>query len=187
MRQQSRIKSNMADNIYICAIEDDGRPRRIRETVAVEKLVGEAFGPFARKYNLPTGAPAVRFTGSDAAQAAPVFSISHSLCFAALAVSPDGRSIGVDIESFRPTLRRVAAKFLNADEASVYATDEQLLLAWTLKEATYKAAGTTGLPLHDIHLPDRGDIITLADGRRFHILHTSRTPSYTLSVVIAEY
>ena len=187
MRQQSRIKSNMADNIYICAIEDDGRPRRIRETAAVEKLVGEAFGPFARKYNLPTGAPAVRFTGSDAAQAAPVFSISHSLCFAALAVSPDGRSIGVDIESFRPTLRRVAAKFLNADEVSVYATDEQLLLAWTLKEATYKAAGTTGLPLHDIHLPDRSDIITLADGRTFHILHAGATPSYTLSVVIAEY
>ncbi len=177
----------MADNIYICAIEHDGRPRRIRETLAVEILVRKAFGPCARKYNLPSGAPAIRFTGPETVTRVPVFSISHSQDFAALVVSPDERSIGVDIESFRPALRRVIPKFLNADEASVYATDEQLLLAWTLKEATYKAAATAGLSLLDIHLPADGDIITLADGRIFRILRATSTPDYTLSVVLAEY
>ena len=170
----------MADNIYICAIEHDGRPRRIRETLAVEILVRKAFGPCARKYN-------IRFTGPETATRVPVFSISHSQDFAALVVSPDGRSIGVDIESFRPALRRVIPKFLNADEASVYATDEQLLLSWTLKEATYKAAATAGLSLLDIHLPADGDIITVADGRIFRILRATSTRAYTLSVVLAEY
>lgn len=176
----------MDSNIYIAPIEQDARPRRERETAAVETLVAAAFGPDAHKYNLPSGAPEVRFSGPRAGMHAPVFSISHSRDYAVLVVSPDGRPIGVDIESFRPTLRRVVPKFLSADEAAAYATDERLLLAWTLKEASYKAAGITGLSLLDIWLPldGGGDIITLPGGH-LRILRTIATAAYTLSIVAA--
>lgn len=171
----------MTDNyqLFIEKIESDARPRRIRENLAVERLVRRAFGDDARKYNLPSGAPAVSVPG----RLDPVLSISHSETYAVLVQSLDGSPVGVDIETFRPALRKVMPKFLNDDEAAVYGSDDGLLSAWTLKEAAYKAAGKPGLSLLDIHLPLSGDIITLADGRRLRIVESQFREGHRLSLV----
>lgn len=165
--------------LYFSAIEQDERPRRIRETIAVEQLVCRVFGAGAVKRNLPSGMPVVEVPGGGN----PVVSISHSAKEAVIAVSCDGTPVGVDIEEFRPALRRVVPKFLNADEAAAYISDDALLKAWTLKEAAYKAACTPGLSLLDIRLPSGDDIIKLSDGRTFRVLESRSYGNSCISVV----
>lgn len=129
---------------------DAALTRRQRELAATAVLVERAFGPGAVKSNMPSGAPVVAVDGRRVAEP---WSLSHSASHAVLVRGRGMKAIGVDIENFRPTLRRVVHKFLTPAEAAFYASDTALLAAWTLKEAAYKAAGRTGLPLHHILLP----------------------------------
>lgn len=130
---------------------------RQRERQAVEGLIREAFGRTLPLGHRADGAPLLPVDAS--------ISISHCAGVAALAVGPAGAHIGIDIETLRPQLQRIAPKFLSADEQRVYGVDlEGLVAAWTLTEAAYKAAGVAGLHLvSDIRLP-------LEDEKVVHVL-----------------
>ena len=74
-------------------------------------------------------------------------SISHSRHFAAIALHPHLR-IGIDIEEPRgEQLAKVKTRFVHPDDPPI-----DLLTAWTIKEAVYKAAGIPGLSLLDIRI-----------------------------------
>lgn len=72
-------------------------------------------------------------------------SISHSRADAVVALD-SSRRVGIDTETWRDQLTRVAGKFLSPAELQVYTTPRLLLRAWTVKEAVYKAASIPGLP-----------------------------------------
>lgn len=70
-------------------------------------------------------------------------SVSHSHTLVAVATADDEQSIGVDIENNRRAqLTKVAPRFLdNAERAEAETLSRGLLMAWTAKEAAYKADG----------------------------------------------
>ena len=73
-------------------------------------------------------------------------SISHTKNFAGIALGT--KPLGIDIEVFRPKIRRIATRFLHADETFVLNGDqviEKLTLIWTAKEALYKALNQKGI------------------------------------------
>lgn len=113
-------------------------------------------------------------------------SISHSRRFAAIALHPTQR-IGVDVEEMRAgQLRRVQSRFISPSEAAQWAaTDSQLLAAWTIKEAVYKAAATPGLPLTAINLSAAPGTALLPNGRWFAI-STVVEPERTISLAIEQ-
>lgn len=94
-------------------------------------------------------------------------SISHSQRSAAIALSLNGASIGIDIESMSEKISRVADHFLNKDDSECFSGSiEALTAAWAAKEAVYKAAPTDGLTLRqNIILDDfSADCETAASG-----------------------
>lgn len=120
------------------------------ERAAVAHIIEQFFGIGTELLHTPDGAPYVANTEKH-------ISISHGGGYALLAVC-DSRPIGVDIEVWRPTLRRVAAKFLAPAEREIYSASESLLLqAWTSKEAIFKALGINGLTISEIILPKNPD------------------------------
>ena len=131
--------------VYVKAL--DGRGREA-ERVAVAELVREALGEGVSTGHRPDGSPTVDVPGV-------VISVSHCATCAAIALSD--RPIGIDVETERSQLARVAARVLSPAELACYG--ERLQAAWTLKEALYKAALTPGLDFRrDIQLPlDGGD------------------------------
>ncbi len=138
--------------IYLAPIVTDGNrhSRRDAEKAATAQLVTTLFGTGATVAHNPDGAPLLILP--DGAPA-PEISISHSIRTVALAVGRAGRPIGVDIEQPRQQLVRVAARFLAPEETAIHAaSEENLLRAWTAKEAAFKAAGIAGLTLADIRL-----------------------------------
>lgn len=145
--------------------------RRAREREAAQALVSQAFGPDVVLTHTPEGAPMIEGKGN-------VFiSLTHSIDLCILAVSTDG-PIGIDTETSREQLRRVAHKFLAPDEGEV--TDlHALLLLWTAKEAVYKAALTPGLSLQEIIVT--GHLAT-AHGITYHIDYPQITPERVTAV-----
>lgn len=139
--------------------------RREAEVAASASLARRVAGPKAVIDHYPDGAPFI-----------PGFplhiSLSHCRSLAVIAVSSEP-DIGVDAEVWREQLRHVVGKFLSPEETPVWgASPRLLLLAWTIKEAVYKAARTPGLPLHGIVLPHPGSSqLTAAtpDGRSWLI------------------
>lgn len=120
----------------------DDRHRRERE--AVQALVRHAFGPGIALEHRADGSPWIEaFPGQH-------ISVSHSRGLAVLAVAP--MPVGVDVEDPRPTLLRVAGRFLSEAEHQHYSTLPQLLEAWTLKEAAFKAL-RPGIPATAMPLP----------------------------------
>lgn len=141
--------------IYTAPIATDGGrgARREAEKAATARLVTTLFGPGATVAHSPDGAPRLILPNTPTATPAPEISISHSLHTVALAVGRARRPIGVDIEQPRQQLVRVAARFLAPEEIPIHAAGaENLLRAWTAKEAAFKAAGIAGLTLADIRL-----------------------------------
>lgn len=92
----------------------------------------------------PDGAPYIE--GGDCH-----ISISHSHHEVAL-LSGDNPCLGVDVESPRENLLKVASRFLTLRELAYYTTLPLLLRAWTIKEAAYKALHIKELSSQDIHL-----------------------------------
>lgn len=141
--------------------------RRAAETETVSRLVADVFGPDAVLAHTPAGAPFIEgFDGS--------ISISHGCGAVILAVSRSA-VIGIDIEGPRPTLRRVASRFLSPTEFPVYSASDRLLLqAWTSKEAIFKALGIDALTISEIILPpDPRQRIFTSHGREIGLFHTS--------------
>ena len=130
--------------IYLAPIVTDGNrhSRPDGEKAATARLVTTLFGTGATVAHNPDGAPLLILP--DGATA-PEISISHSILTVALAVGRAGSPIGIDIEQPRQQLVRVARRFLAPEETAIHgASEENLLRAWTAKEAAFKAAGITG-------------------------------------------
>lgn len=166
-----------APKIYIKALAAPGREA---EREAVGRLIAEAFGDEAKLYHRPNGSPAVDIAGVE-------ISISHCRTCAVLAVAD--RPVGVDVETDRAQLLRVAGRVMSAEEVGYYSGS--LVKAWTLKEALYKAALTPGLDFRrDIRLPltpDADAIVMTPAERRFAIVSSGWLSDYNayLSVVAA--
>ncbi len=110
-------------------------------------------------------------------------SISHCQGYVAIATHPTF-SIGIDIERWRPTLTRVKEKFLTLQEISIYNTPTLLLLAWTAKEAVFKAARISGLSLLDINLPVNPNENLATIARQSHVVQFSLyTTSYNQTTI----
>ncbi len=102
-------------------------------------------------------------------------SVSHGAGKVLLAVS-DAQAVGIDIEAPRPQLLRTAHKFMERDWTDI--TD--LLRAWTIKEAVYKAALAPGLPLTEI--PAHDGLIAVA-GFKFNVTVIEQA-GYTIAIAI---
>ncbi len=137
-------------------IENDGRNRRLRESEVVDKLVKLLYGTEAVKKNSTDGAPHI-YIGDNEAE---FCSISHCATLAIVAKAPF--VTGIDIETEREQLQRVASRFVNKGDESL-----GLLKVWTLKEAIYKAAGRRGLGLKEIYLLPSP---CLDDGTKFAVI-----------------
>lgn len=126
-------------DIFICDIENDvSCVRAVREERALRTLLDEAFGPEAERRHTCAGAPVLYIGGNRSGIS---ISVSHSRRHAVLAVAPAGISAGVDIEAPRSQLAKVAWRVLSVSEYEFFSSfDGGLLLAWTLKEALYKAS-----------------------------------------------
>jgi len=103
--------------------------------------------------------------GKPVLRGGPVFNLSHSDGWAALAVAPHARDgnfqLGVDIEAHRPVEDGVASRFFSDREYAALCalpTDDWMagfLRCWSRKEAVIKAAGTglsTPLDSFDVSL-----------------------------------
>lgn len=129
---------------------DDTRNRRERECNVVQELVDYAMQGHVEICHRSNGAPYIAAHGS------PYISVSHSHHIAAL-LWTDTPGWGIDIEEARPEqLKRVASRVLTDDEIRVYS--ENLLMAWTLKEAAFKAADRPIADLREINLHAAGCI-----------------------------
>lgn len=126
-------------DIFICDIDDDvSCVRAVCEDRALRTLLHEAFGPEAERRHTCAGAPVLYIGG---VRAGIGISVSHSRRHAVLVVVPPGLTAGVDVEAPRAQLARVARRVLSAGEYGFFSSfDGGLLLAWTLKEALYKAS-----------------------------------------------
>lgn len=135
--------------------------RRAAELHAEAVLISMAIGPTAVKCNESTGVPYAIVGGKRYDRN---ISLSHCHGLAALAVAAEGYAVGVDAETLRPQLEKVAERVFSPEELKVYVGEDQLR-GWTLKEAAYKAMLTPGLDFRaDIGLPlDGSNIITCRD------------------------
>jgi len=139
-------------DVYVTAFlpEEVGFGQIAGQKLAVGRLVAEVLGPEAVLSHRPDGSPVVEGLDRE-------ISVSHCAGMAALAVGGCDR-IGVDIELPRATLGRVVHKFLSASEMTEWVADDDLLLAWTIKEALYKAAGVAGVDFaNEVVLPSKVD------------------------------
>lgn len=140
-----RIFTTEIDAARIAAIGRGGA-----EKEAVANLLREAFpdNPDVTIGHLPSGAPYL--VGSD-----EVISISHCKGMAAVALAPAGVRLGIDCETpdRHRQLEKVKTRFLSPSQVAAWEPFPQILHAWCIKEAVYKAALRPGLPLTDIPLP----------------------------------
>lgn len=164
--------------VALAPIEPSGLPRREREREAVAALLAQAAGRPAEIAHTPEGAPITDVAGLH-------ISVSHSQHTAALLWS-DTPGYGIDVEENRAgQLERVAPRVLTAEELEVYgAIPDGLLMAWTLKEAAFKAAGLPDVAdLREIALPLKGGKAIGVRGRRLHIVHSGWQGVVYMSVV----
>lgn len=138
--------------------------RRERETEAVTELLKTLLGEEVSLEHTPAGAPILVGAGSLHV------SISHSENRAVVALNPS-MPVGIDTETMRPQLERVAEKFLNSDEWSKIVGIKQLLIAWCVKEACYKAVGIDGLDFrNDIIIETESIVNVRGVGYRYDIV-----------------
>lgn len=154
--------------------------RAHREESVVESLIHDAFGPDARRDHTPDGAPFIP------GRQDVYISLSHSQEICVLEVSD--APVGVDVETQRPQLARVAARFMSTTEMEhiSHPSDSheylhELLLHWTAKEAVYKLLHTPGLPLDSIILSPDHDRATAA-GRTCIISYRHLSPTSTVAI-----
>ncbi len=128
---------------YISSVKSDSRKAEILST---RLLVRDIFSPDAVIGHNPDGSPFIENLKVN-------ISISHCKGLVAIASHPSLK-IGIDIERWRNTLLKIKPRFLSANEIKHYTTPDELLWAWTAKEAVYKAAGCEGIDLaNGISLP----------------------------------
>ena len=150
--------------LALCRIEPDHErgTRRRRERQAVQRLL-EYFGFSESAYrHSASGEPYIDDSELH-------ISVSHSLGYAAMAVSLQP-GIGVDIEQLRPAqLQHVAPRFLSEREQAEYSTPDRLLWAWAAKEAIYKAAAIPGLSGPEMELESAFCRVARVDDEYFRL------------------
>lgn len=119
---------------------DSAVPRRQRERETVALLLRRMLVHEARLTHAPDGAPLLE--GYN-------ISISHSRDLAVVALDAV-RRVGIDAEEMRPQLLRIKERFLSPGELKVFTTDEQLLTAWTAKEAVFKIVGSPAVEFRTV-------------------------------------
>lgn len=105
-------------------------------------------------------------------------SVSHAKGFGAAAINLQGE-VGIDIETERAQIHRIAHKFLH-DSETTWATGsgEKLTKIWTAKEALYKLHGRTQLTFAEQLLVSDFRDQNLSHGA---ILENGKTTQYELS------
>lgn len=168
-----KITINGTD-VFLAPIPEGPESRRVREKAVIAKLLDSALPGF-QLMHLPSGAPYVN--SSDVR-----ISISHSQHFAALAICYDNRPVGIDIEEQRTEqLQRVVTRFMSDNDLLLC---PDLLMAWTAKEAVFKAADVSNAVLADINLlptPDGVSFSAELSGFGFSVTH-HRLPSLILAI-----
>ena len=121
--------------------------RRELEREAASKLVAGVFGHATVIAHEDDGRPYLP------THPGVCISLSHCVDECVLAVSDS--PVGVDVETARPQLSRIAAKFLTSREMARGPHDvDALLRYWTAKEAVFKCAGMPSLVISEIELSD---------------------------------
>lgn len=104
-------------------------------------------------------------------------SMSHTKDFGAAAINLKGQ-VGIDIETVRPQIHRIAHKFLHHSEVAWAANNgTRLTQVWAAKEALYKLHGRTQLTfseqlllqLNGDELPTKGEILENDKAKSFHL------------------
>jgi phosphopantetheinyl transferase len=136
-------------DIFVTEIPNESSSRRSNERMAVSELLGEAIPGASLGHHL-NGAPFIH------ERPELCVSVSHSQSHAVLVISK--RNIGIDIESPRQQLQRVANRVLCPDELTAFsALADGLLRAWTAKEAVFKCAGLAEVDFaNEIHISTDG-------------------------------
>ena len=169
------------ENIDIWLTVPDGTGRAA-ERAAVASLVSEALGHGVALSHRPDGSPTVDVPGMH-------ISVSHCRGCAAIALARV--PVGIDVETYRERqLARVAPRVLSEQEIVYY--EDNIVGAWTLKEALYKAALTPGLDFRrDIHLPLDGSksaTVMTPEATRFRIVASQHLEAFGcyMSVVVRD-
>lgn len=158
--------------------------RRDAERLGVESLLRGRLGAGVELAHTPQGAPLL--VGLELQ-----VSISHCRDMAVVALSDSG--IGVDVETWREQLPRVAPRVFSTDEVMwAGSSRERLLRLWTAKEAIYKLALTPGLNFaRDIVCDACGNQIAQAicfiDGRGRRVELTTPTANDERVVTVARF
>ncbi|MDE7472254.1 MAG: 4'-phosphopantetheinyl transferase superfamily protein [Muribaculaceae bacterium] len=153
--------------------------RSTRERAAVRRIVDRLLSPDTVIGHHPDGAPYID------GRPDLYISISHSATHAAVALSLHPAT-GIDTETWRDQLDRIRKRYLSAAELDRFTTPSQLLTAWCIKEAAYKAARTAGLDLRaDIVIdPDHATVTAGAHTLRYTDLSTRLLPDHTECIVL---
>lgn len=167
------------DSDIIDSLGNVTSPRRRREIVITHLMIKRYVGRHASLYHDKNGAPMI--CGENCH-----ISISHSATEIAIALNPN-KPIGIDIENWREQLIKVKNRYLSATEQEIYNAPQQLLQAWTAKEALYKVAQSPGISLAlDISLPiDGSDIanVNTPNGKSsFKICHIEPSPTRCITL-----
>lgn len=121
--------------------------RREVEREAVARLVAEVFGADAVMGHMPDGRPYV--------PSRPEVHVSVSHCADECVLAVSDSPVGVDVETARQQLARIAAKFLTSAEAARGQREmDTLLKYWTAKEAVFKCAGVEGMVISEIEVSE---------------------------------
>lgn len=153
-------------------IAEEGGTRRERERTAVLRALRRLAGPEADIKHDESGAPLL--VGAEG-----YISVTHSRHTAAVLWSSTP-GWGIDLEEARgEQLRRVAPRVLNPDELELFG--DNLLKAWTIKEAAFKAAGLPIADLRELHIHPDGTIS--ARDRRLQIVSSEACGEGWLTVV----
>ena len=109
-----------------------------KEFLASRRLLLEAGIPPHSLSHDPNGIPRL--------ESGQQLSITHTKNLAGITLGT--KPLGIDIEVFRPKIRRIATRFLHDQESFALegkGTIEKITLIWTAKEALYKALKKKGI------------------------------------------
>ncbi|MBD5368081.1 MAG: 4'-phosphopantetheinyl transferase superfamily protein [Bacteroides sp.] len=154
-----------------------GQSRAERDREATLYLLNEIFGDDITYTHRPSGAPLLYCHSRN-----HLISVSHSATTIAIAVAEDEKTLGIDVETYRPQLERVKSKFMSEDESAIFTTQLDLLKVWTVKEAVYKAALTQGLPLNEIDCTHMSEGYATALGKRYTLTFPLVTQEETIAI-----
>lgn len=164
--QTSYTKIFDSDGIEVLALptmafrKADGSERRKNinaQKIGRDKIISEYFGSVHAVTHNPDGSPRL----VDTVCGCTTLSISHCSSLVVIAIDKKGRAIGIDAETSNRLhqLHKIATRILSPKQLERWG--DNLLRAWTIKEALYKAIGIPGIALKDIPLPEP----TLSSGK----------------------